>query len=180
MNDVTVRYLDLMDSQREAAFGALDGINDSQLWGRPAPREWSIGETLNHNYLLTASFYPVVRWLWKLGNWYGQLRRNRRYQMEIEDLYRHPKFPQRVGFLWTPRYNTRRPVSLEVLHSETRTIHARVRRFYENKDQDVLGNLYLYDPVFGWYNLIHALRISIYHDQFHYDDIFKQVKQFKS
>jgi len=39
----------------------------------------------------------------------------------------------------------------------------------------VLGNLYLYDPVFGWCNLIVTLRIGIYHDQLHYDDVFKQV-----
>ena len=24
--------------------------------------------------------------------------------------------------------------------------------FYEGKDKDMLGNLYLYDPVFGWCN----------------------------
>lgn len=94
-------------------------------------------------------------------------------------MYRNPRFPQWVGFLWTPRFNTRKPVSLETLKVETREIHAKVRAFYENKDEDVLGNLYLYDPVFGWCNLIVTLRIGIYHDQLHYDDVSKQAKQFK-
>jgi hypothetical protein len=179
MEYVVSKYFALMDSQREAAFAVLNGINDIQLWQRPEPKEWSIGEILDHNYLLTASIYPVVQWIWKLNGWYGRLQRNRPYRTKIEDLYRSPQFPHWVGFLWRPRYSTRKPVSLVMLKSETETIHVKVRRFYENKPENVLGNLYLYDPVFGWCNLMVTLRIGIYHDQLHYDDVFKQVKQFK-
>jgi len=176
---VVLEYLDLMDSQRESAFVALDGITDSQLWQRPTPKEWSIGEILDHNDLLFASFLPIIRGVWKIGGWYGRLHRDRPYGTEIEDLYRNPKFPHWVGFLWTPRHNTRKPVSLETLKTEIRTLHAKARQFYEGKDEDVLGNLHLYDPVFGWCNLIVTLRISIYHDQLHYDDVFKQAAQIR-
>ena len=139
-----------------------------------------MGEILDHNYLLFASFLPVMRWLWKFNGWYGRLRRHRPYKTETGDLYRDPKFPQWVGFLWTPRYNTRKPVPLGALKTEIRTLHANVRQFYEGKDEDVLGNLYLYDPVFGWCNLIVTLRISIYHDQLHYEDVIKQAARFKA
>jgi hypothetical protein len=81
--------------------------------------------------------------------------------------------------MWTPRFNARKPVPLETLGSELRTLHAEVRHFYEGKDEDVLGNLYLYDPLFGWCNLIVTLRIGIYHDQLHYDDVIRQAAQFK-
>lgn len=179
MSDIVRDYLNLMDNQREAAFSALDGVTDSQLWGRPAPKEWSLGEILDHNYLLMVSFYPVVKRIWKWLGWYGRFKRRRAYQSQIEDAYRDPKFPQWVGFLWTPRYNTRKPVPLEALKSELRDLHGSIRTFYEGKDEGVLGNLYLYDPLFGWCNLIVTLRIGIYHDQLHYDDIFKQVGHFK-
>jgi len=179
MKGVLSQYLDLMNSQRESAFAALQGITELQLWQSPTPKAWSIGEVLDHNYLLTASLYLVVQWLWRLGSWYGRLRRNRPYQTEIEDLYRSPKFPHWLGFLWTPRYNSRKPVSMEVLKSETEMMHTKVRRFYESKAEDILGILYLYDPVFGWCNLMVTLRICIYHDQLHYEDVFKQAKQFK-
>jgi hypothetical protein len=99
MSTVIFNYLDLLDSQREAALGALNGLTDTQLRQRPAPKEWSIGEILDHNYLLFRSFYPSVKWMWKWFGWYGRLRRNRPYQTEIEDLYRSPKFPQWVGFM---------------------------------------------------------------------------------
>jgi DinB family protein len=174
---IVSQYLNLLDSQREASFAALKGITGSQLWQRPAPKEWSIGEILDHNYLLFASFLPVVQWMWKSMGWYGRLRRHRPYETEIEDLYRNPKFPHWVGFLWTPRYNTRKPVSLEILKAETSNLHMNIREFYKDKDQDILGNLYLYDPVFGWCNLIVTLRIGIYHDQLHYDDLIKQAAQ---
>ena len=179
MANVLFEYLDLMDIQRESAFTGLEGLTDSQLWQRPAPKEWSIGEILDHNYLLFASFLPIVQWVWRLSGWYGRLRRNRPYQTEIEDLYRNPKFPHWVGFLWTPRFSMRKPVSLEMLKSEIRDLHTKLRKFYETRDENVLGNLYLYDPVFGWCNLIVTLRIGIYHDQLHFDDAFKQAAQFK-
>jgi hypothetical protein len=180
MNAVIPQYLNLMDSQREAIFRALQGVTDPQLWQRPTPKEWSIGEILDHNYLLFASLYPVVEWTWRLNGWYARLRRNRPYQTEIEDLYRSPSFPHWVGFLWRPRHNKREPVSLESLKSVTEAMHHKISQFYENKAEDLLGNLYLYDPLFGWCNLIVTLRIGIYHDQLHYDDVLKQVKQFKS
>jgi hypothetical protein len=179
MSTVISNYLDLLDSQRESLFSVLDGLTDAQLWQRPAPKEWSIGEILDHNYLLFRSFYPSVKWMWKWFGWYGRLHRNRPYQTEIEDLYRSPKFPQWVGFMWTPRYNRRNPVPLETLKYEVRSLHARVRHFYEGRDLDVLGNLYLYDPLFGWCNLIVILRIGIYHDQLHFDDVVKQAAQFQ-
>jgi hypothetical protein len=176
---VILSYLDLLDSQREAVFTALDGLTDAQLWQRPAPKEWSIGEIINHNGLLFESFMPAVLLMWNGFSWYGRLRRSRPYPVEIEDLYRSARFPHWVGFLWTPRHNARKPVSLEALKAEIRALHAKVRGFYEGKDLDVLGNLYLYDPLFGWCNLIVVLRIGIYHDQLHFDDVFKQAAQFK-
>jgi hypothetical protein len=92
MPGVVSEYLNLLDAQRESAFAALNGLTDTQLWQRPAPREWSIGEILDHNYLLVASFYPAVKWIWKLNGWYRRLRRGRPYKTEIEGLYRSPFF----------------------------------------------------------------------------------------
>ena len=179
MTTIIQKYLDQLDSQRESTFAALGDLTEAQLWERPAPKEWSIGEILDHNYLLFASTYPIVKRIWSLNGWYGRLRRKRLYETHIDDLYRSPKFPQWVGFMWTPRYNTRKPVSLDALKSELRNLHADVRRFYEGKDEDVVGNVYLYDPLFGWCNLIVVLRIGVYHDQLHFDDVIKQAAQFR-
>ena len=143
MKDIVSEYLNLLDSQRESVFAVLGELTDAQLWQLRASKEWSIGEILDHNYLLIRSFYPIVNWMWKWFGWYGRLRHNRPFKTEIEDLYRSPKFPQWVGFMWTPRFNPRRPVSLQVLKSEIRTLHADVRHFYESKDLDMLVNLYL-------------------------------------
>ena len=172
-------YLNLMDSQRESVFAVLDGLTDPQLWERPAPKEWSIGEILDHNYLLMASSYPIVKFMWARLGWYGRMKRSRPYTVEIGDVYRDPKFPQWVGFMWTPRFNPRKPVPLAQLKKEIRDLHTNIRQFFEGKDEDILGNLYIYDPVFGWCNLIITLRIGIYHDQLHFDDVLKQAAAFK-
>jgi len=170
-------YLELLDSQRESTFTALGGMADDQLWKPPAPKEWSIGQLLNHNYLLVASTLPYVKLVWKYFHKRGEQQRDRPYQTKINDVYREPKFPMWVGFLWKPRYSERNPVPFDRLKNEIRSLHAEVRAFYECKDEAVLGNVFVYDPLFGRINLIVTLRIGIYHDQLHDDDILKMVSK---
>jgi len=166
-------YLNLLDAQREAALATLAGLTEDQIWQRPAPKEWCIGEILNHNVLLIASTLPLVRLAWRLQHHWAAHRRGRPYRTAIPDLYRTGHFPMWVGFLWTPRHTPRRPVPLETLAAELRDLHRRVRAFYEGKDEAVLGHVYLYDPLFGLLNLIVTLRLGIYHDQLHYEDVAK-------
>ena len=169
-------HLDLLDAQRERALAALAGLSDAQIWQRPAPKEWSMGEILNHNYLLIASAMPLVRGAWRFLGWFGRWRRQRPYKTDIPDLYRTGKFPMWTGFIWTPRHNALKPVPLTQLAIDLQDLHARVREFYAGKEEDVLGNIYLYDPLFGFLNLITTLRLGIYHDQLHYDDVIKQAQ----
>ena len=172
-------YLSLLDSQREAAFAALEGLTREQVWQRPAPKEWCIGEMLDHVYLLNASAFPYVKFAWRALRWYGERRRHRPYPDTMPDRYRDGKFPMWTGFMWTPRYNPRRPVPLEVLKQELRDLHRRIAAFYSSKDEDVLGNISIYDPYFGSLNLILTLRLGIYHDQLHYEDIVLLADKYK-
>jgi hypothetical protein len=166
-------YLTLMDSQRESVFTGLNGITDYDLWKPPAPGEWSIGQLLNHNYLLIASTMPYVKLVWKYFQKRGARHRHRPYQTTIHDVYRESRFPMWVGFLWKPRYSDRNPLPFDQLKREISRLHSDVRSFYEGKDEDVLGNVFVYDPLFGRINLIVTLRIGLYHDQLHYEDILK-------
>jgi hypothetical protein len=172
-------YLDLLDSQREAAFSVLDGLTEEQIWQPPAPREWCIGEILDHNVRLFISMLPGLHFGWAVLGWYGRLRRNRPYSAEIENIYRRPSFPMWTGFLWTPKYNPRKRISLAALKAEMESAHARTRAYYTGKDPAVLGNIYAYDPAVGVFNLIQALKVSVDHDQLHFDDVIKMAAKFK-
>jgi hypothetical protein len=81
--------------------------------------------------------------------------------------------------MWTPRHKPSKPVPLAVLMQDLRTLHAQIATFYTGKDEDVLGNISIYDPYFGSLNLILTLRLGIYHDQLHYDDVIKLAGRFK-
>jgi hypothetical protein len=179
MTDIVQQYLDLLDSQRESAFAALDGLTEAQIWQRPAPKEWCLGEILDHNYLLIGTTFPYVKAAWKAQQRRAEKHRDRSYATEIEDPYHKPTFPMWVGFLWKPRYTPKNPVPLEKLKEENRTLHRDVRAFYSGKEQCLLGNSFVYDPLFGSINLIVTLRIGIYHDQLHFDDVFMMVKAMK-
>lgn len=173
MGNAVSNYLDLMDAQRKAAFRALEGLTEAQIWQRPAPKEWSIGEILDHNVRLFLSALPLLKTGWALMSWYGNLRRNRAYPVAIDNVYKRPTFPMWTGFLWTPKYRPKRSARLAVLREETMTVHHRAREFYDGKPLDVLGNIYVYDPVIGIVNLIQALKVGVDHDQLHYEDVIK-------
>jgi hypothetical protein len=178
MNQVIPTYLDLLDSQRETALAAVAGLTPAQLWQRPAPNEWSIGEILNHNHRLITSTMPLVKWSWRWLHKRGERRRHVPYQTTTVDPY-DAQFPMWLGFLWKPRYTPRNPVPLAQLATELRDLHQQVRDFYTGKDEDVLGNVFLYDPLLGWLNLITTLRVGVYHDQLHYRDILAMAAQWQ-
>lgn len=180
MDTILGQYLNLLDSQREATFAALDGLTEEQVWQRPTPKEWCLGEILDHNYLLIGSTLPYVKAAWKAQRRRAEKRRERPFQTEIEDPYRKPTFPMWVGFLWKPRYTPKHPTTLEKLKAENRDLHAAVRLFYTEKDPALLGNTFVYDPFFGFLNLIVTLRIGIYHDQLHFDDVFIMAAKVRS
>ena len=79
-------YLDFLDSQREGAFAVLDSLNEEQVWQRPEPKEWCVGETLSHTVRFWDSFMPGLRFMWTAFGWYGRLRRERPYRVEIENV----------------------------------------------------------------------------------------------
>ena len=177
---VVQTYLDLLDAQREQTYAALDDLSPDQLWQRPAPKEWCIGEILNHNVLLFRSMFPLVTFTWRTFRWTGKLLRKRAYKTTIEDPYRKDKVPMWVGFLWSPKHTPKNPITLEQLYQEQIEEHAKVRAFYSGKDEALLGNVFVFDPLFGFINLIVTLRVGIYHDQLHYDDVIALAEKFKT
>jgi len=178
-NPVVPGYLNLLNSQREETFAALEGVEPEQIWQRPAPREWCIGEILNHAYLLNASALPYVRLAWRALRRVGERKRQRPYRDTMLDLYRDGKFPMWTGFLWTPRHKPSKPVPLAQLMQELRALHGQIANFYTGKDEAVLGHITIYDPYFGSLNLILTLRLGIYHDALHFEDVVKLARQLK-
>jgi len=173
-------YLDLLDTQRQAAFAALDGLSEEQIWQRHASKEWSAGEILSHTVRFLDSFLPGLRFMWRFFGWFGRLRRNRPYAVEIENPYRRSSFPMWTGFLWTPRHTPEKPIPLAELKAEVEAVHGLVRVFFTGKDPDVLGNIYAYDPAIGVMNLITGLKVGLYHDQLHYDDLIEMAASSKA
>lgn len=170
-NLVVSEYLALLDMQREAIFAELTKMEEAWLWQRPGMREWSPGEHLAHATAVLRSFRQMFQAFWVMLAPVGHLRRRRPYETEIDDVYARPDFPLNVGWLWPPKYTPQRPASLAVVQEMMAAEHARVRRFYEGKDEDVLGNTPLYDPAIGCLNLIQALRVGAHHDEHHFATI---------
>jgi hypothetical protein len=169
------QILDLMDSQRERLFSDLDNISESNLWLRASPGEWSIGENLDHLRVIYASTLPILKIAWNVFYPLARLRSGNPYLDEIDNVYHRPGFPQKVGWLWPPRYTPTNRVSREILYDGLRAVHARTRAFYFGKAPDVLGHVPLWDPAIGRLNLTQALRVGVYHDEVHIESIREQM-----
>jgi hypothetical protein len=179
MDSAVREYLDLLGAQREAALAAAEGLSEEQVWRRPAPKEWSIGEILDHCAQVTASMMSMVELGWKAMGWWGRWRKGRAYATEIRDPYRTGRFPMWVGFLWRPRHNAEDPAPLGDVAEALGAVHDKVRAFYEGKEEAALGNVPLYDPLVGRMNAITALRVAIYHDQLHFEDVFALAQEIR-
>ena len=167
------RYLGEMAGQREAVFARLEDVEPEMIWKCPAPGEWCIAEILDHTRVIYASTMPLFHFNWVLLQPLARLRRDRPYAIEIDDVYRRPGFPQKVGWMWPPRISPERPVSLAVLKKDLSRMHEQVCSFYQNKPGDLLGHVRLFDPAIGWLNLIQGLQVGLFHDRLHYEHIAK-------
>jgi hypothetical protein len=179
MNPIVPTYLDLMNRQTNEIFSEVKKLSKEQLWQRPSPKEWSAGEILNHNHLMLKTSFQAILFSWNLFHGLAKLLRNRSYASETDNIYLRKRFPMWVGFMWRPIYTPRNPVPLATLKTEAKDLQTHIRGFYSGMDEDLLGNVYIYDPIFGRVNLIVMLRIGIYHDELHYTDIRKMVNALK-
>ncbi|USN98314.1 MAG: DinB family protein [Phycisphaeraceae bacterium] len=161
-------YLDLLDEQRESLFAELGDMPDAVLWYRPGPKVWSIGEHLDHTRVINVCTRRIMM-AWVPLAWpFSRPFRRRAFEAEIDDVYKRPRFPMNVGWIWPPKYKPSRPVGVGFLHDALRGEHDAFRRFYGRHDERLLGHVVLPDPVIGALNLVQWLRVQGYHDAHHF------------
>jgi len=169
--EAIVAYLALMARQHETLVACAGEVGAEGLWWQPGPKQWSIGENLDHLRVIYHSMLGMIRGAWAIFAPLARLRRGRPYQVEIDNVYRRPAFPQKVGWIWPPKYTPGHPVLLPVLRANLDNERSRWEAFYTTHDPDLLGNVYLWDPAIGSLNLIQTLRVGTYHDEMHLEQV---------
>ena len=171
--DPVAAILALIERQREEALASAADLSRDELWRRPEPGEWSVGEILEHTRRFNASMAPLFRFAWAFR---GLARpfRDKPYPVEIADPYRKPRMPMNVGWVWSPRRAARARPSLDELRAGMLAAHEAVAGFFEGKDPRILGHIRAWDPAIGAPNLIQGLRVLAYHDALHYEDVVSQ------
>ena len=167
-------YLDLLDDQLNRFLPILLA-NESRLWVRRLPGEWSPGEQLDHLAAVHHFFTAIHKAFWLPASLLAQLRAARPYVPEIDDVYARPGFPLGAGRLWSPRRGAKGDASLDGLVDLLRNEHLRIRRFFSSKPEGALGRAPLYFPSIGWINYIQSLRIAVYHDAHHFASILQSL-----
>jgi hypothetical protein len=169
--NIVQTYLELMDQQREQLFADLEGLNEFEVWQGPGEKEWSIGENLDHLRVINSRTLTLFKVTWMFLLPLAKVRYDQPYQVDIDNVYTRPGFALNTSWIWSPKYTPSKPTSLEVLKENLSKTHLEVRKFFTGKDPDYLGHVSLYDPVMGWLNLIRAMRVGLYHDDLHIEQI---------
>ncbi len=162
-------HLNLLVRQRKAIFRDLSSIELADFWRRPAPGKWSAGEHLDHTCVLNIFCYRLLKTLWWGLSPVGRMRRSRDFPGDIENIYQQSNKFKKVGFLWPPRYDARRPLPIKAMHKRLARPHRLMENFYRSQPEDVLGNTYVWDPMIGVINYVQVLRIACHHDLHHYN-----------
>jgi hypothetical protein len=170
-SDPIQAYLALMDAQAASFFSTLPSIAGDVLWRRPLQDGWSPGENLSHVAVVQHFFRHLNSVLWPIASLPARARPGRRIETAIDDVYARPDFPHATGRFWPPEYSPRRPASLDTLFRAISVEHQLVRAFYEKRNPALLGRALLYFPAIGWINYIQPLRIAVFHDAHHFDEI---------
>ncbi len=170
-DNVVLNYLEMMDHQRESLFMILEGLDQEVLWQRPAEDEWSIGENLDHLRVINSRTLTLFKITWAFLFTIAKMRWDKPYQTDIDNVFKRPGFPLNTGWIWSPKYKPGNPTTLSVLEENLAKTHQEVREFFSGKDEDLLGHVSLWDPAMGWLNLILALRVGLYHDELHIEQI---------
>jgi hypothetical protein len=165
------RYLDQISRRRDEVYSSLRDLPEEVIWRRPAPKEWSVGENLDHARVIYSRWLPWFQAFYALLQPWAMLRRDRPYAVEIDDVYRRPNFPQNVGWMWPPHNTPEHPAALDELYENTSRNHHRITEFYLARPEPLLGHVVVYDPAIGLLNLIQALQVGLYHDELHYESI---------
>ncbi len=178
--DAIRRWIDLMHTQRQGLFAMLEELSPAELWAVPGREEWSIGENLDHLRVITFSWMRIIKVSWFTLRPFALLRKSKPVETGIDNVYRRPGFPQNVGWLWPPRFSPDRPAGCDVLKTNLEEAHAGVEQFYLGRDPLTLGHIKLYDPAIGLINLIQGLRVAVYHDEMHIEQIQETLQKIRS
>jgi len=170
-------HLKLMRSQRVSLVAVLDEMQPALLWKKPSEDAWSIGENLDHLRVIYNSWMGFVRMSWFFFSPLAHLRRAGDFQTDIDNVYRRPGFPQKVGWIWPPRYTPVHPAPYALLKRNLEKVHQQAEEFYLSRDALLLGHVSLYDPAIGNINLIQALRVAVYHDEMHIEQILHTLAE---
>lgn len=163
--------LENMVRQHDMTFARLEGLGEDDLWQRPAPKEWSIGEIIDHARAHYESMLPVLERNWVLLRIVAALRQNLPYPMEIDLRERASRPLQATDGLWTGRLQPQSRTSLLRLKEDMACAHQKIIMFYREKPANLLGHVWMYDAEFGWINLVQGLHVNAYRDDLHYKAI---------
>jgi hypothetical protein len=115
-----------------------------------------------------SSRWPLPIHFWP-ASIFARPYRHRPYKADFDDPCERPNYPKNIGWIWSPKYTPRRPVSVGFLHEALRAEHDAHRHFYTTHDERLLGHVVCADPFLGVFNLVQWLRYLAYHDAHHYE-----------
>ncbi|WP_052360710.1 DinB family protein [Oceanobacillus manasiensis] len=154
------------DETRAKLLSELSGLGDEELNKRPSSGGWSIGQVVEHVYLMESTVAQNIQYTLENGSIKVvsakpiELAVNRTKKVEA------PEFVLPSESLKTA----------ENLEQKLHTSHESIRTLYNSVDKTKLEEKAAIHPVFGEMNLLQWILFVGYHEQRHIEQI-KEIKQ---
>lgn len=164
-------YFNLVEKQREV-FYQLVSQSKSELWERPLPDKWSVGETLYHLYLMVRLVRRFSTIYLPLAKPIANLRKNHHYQTSIHNIYveyiQKKKRPMKAPYVLTPLKNLSHAYTLleiqQLLVIETN----KLKKLVAELEEPVAGLIRFPDPIACYPNIIQSIHLLAIHEQHHF------------
>lgn len=174
------KHFETLEQQRHMLFPVLESLSFNQLWERPKPNKWSIGEAMYHLYLITRMLRVAAQITIPSMKLFAQMRRNKPFETETYDIYKEYQQKNKRGmkapFILDPPKKIHRSLNfselINLLHVETNNI----ARMVENIDEDIAGHIIFFDPIAHHPNLIQAVQLLAIHEAHHFRIIETQFE----
>ncbi|TSB45543.1 DinB family protein [Alkalicoccobacillus porphyridii] len=162
-------YFNQLSDQRETF---LSSVVEKDVWQRPLPEKWSIGETMYHLLLLLKRFRQINVGYLHLAKPLAHLNRQKSFKTESENIYEHyqqhhSRAMKAPPFIKPPS-KLQEKITYKDMITELNVETRKLKSMLSNIDENIAGHIRYPDPPAHYPNLIQAIHLLVIHEQHHF------------
>lgn len=173
------KHFQTLTGQRDQFMPDIQSLSQEKLWERIEDGKWSIGEHLYHLYLITRMLKVATKLSFVLIP-YAKIKRNKKFETEIHDIYAEFKEKKgrgmRAPWILVPPKKIRHSMDVRELERLLLDETVAMQKLVENIEEEIAGHIVFLDPMANYPNLIQGIQLLAIHEKHHFRIIENNYK----